>query len=94
MQERYTGKPHGWIYWKNTFVDMDVHCKCGIVTHISGEFVYSLECPACHTKYMCNGHIELIEFEELPEGKSYSHHTNYDEEYMIEQNVIENVSKF
>lgn len=87
LQEQYTGKPHGWIQWKNTTVDMDVYCKCGVVTHISGEFVYSLECPACGTKYMCNGHIEFIEFEETPENNT-SHHTNYDENFIIWENIF------
>lgn len=64
LQETYEGKPHGWIQWKGTDVCMSIQCKCGASSHIDSEFVYAVECPACHAKYMCNGHIELIEIEE------------------------------
>jgi len=94
LQEKYEGRPHGWVQWKNTTVDMDIHCKCGVVTHIIGEFVYSLECPACGTKYACNGHIELIEFEEFTEDeRNTSHHIDYDNQYMIEQHINDYVYK-
>lgn len=64
VQETFEGEPHGWIQWKGTDVCMDVHCKCGVSSHIDSDFVYVAECPACHAKYMCNGHIQLIEIEE------------------------------
>jgi len=68
IQERYSGRPHGWVQWKNTNVCMDVHCKCGHMSHIDEMFVYSIKCPNCGTCYMVNGHIELIEIEEEPEN--------------------------
>lgn len=68
LQETYKNKPHGWVQWKGTDVCMDIHCKCGYHSHIDAEFAYNVECPQCHTVYMCNGYIELIELEELPEN--------------------------
>ena len=66
IQNDYKGEPHGWIQWKGTDVCMDIHCKCGTLSHIDGEFVYNVICPNCKTAYFCNGHIELIEIEEKP----------------------------
>lgn len=60
-QEKYDGKPHGWVQWKGTDACMDVRCKCGYSSHIDAEFLYHVQCPECKTIYMCNGHIELIE---------------------------------
>lgn len=54
-------KPHGWIQFKGTDICMDVHCKCGELTHVDGSFVYFVECSSCGTVYELNGHIELIE---------------------------------
>jgi hypothetical protein len=31
---------HGWIQWKGTDVCMDIHCECGTLSHIDGEFAY------------------------------------------------------
>lgn len=67
IQESYEGKPHGWVQWKGTDVCMDVHCKCGYLSHFDGDFAYFMECPKCHTVYMCSGHIEFIELEEKPD---------------------------
>ncbi len=66
LEEKYEDKPHGWIQWKGTSVCMDVHCKCGTLSHIDADFLYSVKCPDCGTAYSCNGHIELIELEEEP----------------------------
>jgi hypothetical protein len=68
MQETYEGKPHGWVQWKGTDVCMDIHCKCGLITHLDARFAYCVKCPSCGTVYMCNGHIELIELEETPDN--------------------------
>lgn len=67
LEEKYDGKPHGWVQWKGTDVCMDIHCKCGHHSHLDGDFAYSVKCPKCGTSYACNGHIELIELEEEPE---------------------------
>jgi hypothetical protein len=66
--ETYKGKPHGWIQWKGTDVCMDIYCKCGAHLHVDDTFVYHIKCKECDTVYMCNGHIELIELEEEPDG--------------------------
>lgn len=63
-QELYDDIPHGWIQWKGTDVCVDIHCKCGTLSHFDGEFMYSIQCPECKTIYFCNGHIELIEMTE------------------------------
>lgn len=63
-QEQYNGLPHGWIQWKGTNVCMDIHCTCGYHSHIDDDFTYYIRCPRCDRKYMCNGHIELIEITE------------------------------
>ncbi len=65
IQEKWQGKPHGWIQWKGTRVCMDVHCVCGKMSHIDGDFVYFVKCPNCGRVYYCNGHIELIELERV-----------------------------
>lgn len=56
--------PRGWIQWKGTDVCMDVHCACGRISHVDGDFVYHVKCPHCGRVYFCNGNIELIEMEE------------------------------
>lgn len=66
-QETDERKPHGFIQWKGTDVCMDIHCKCGHLSHIDGEYAYNVKCPKCGTVYMCNGNIELIELEQEPE---------------------------
>jgi hypothetical protein len=66
LQERWKGKPHGWVQWDGTNVCMDVHCACGYRSHIDAGFAYHVECPKCHRVYFCNGHIELIELEKRP----------------------------
>lgn len=68
IQETYKDKPHGWIQWKGTNVCMDIHCKCGALCHVDGDFSYHVKCMECKTVYMCNGHIELIELEQEPES--------------------------
>jgi len=65
IQETYKDKPHGWIQWKGTEVCMDVTCKCGEQFHIDAGFAYAVKCPYCGTLYMCNGHIQMIECEEI-----------------------------
>jgi hypothetical protein len=66
IQETYKGLPHGWIQWKGTEVCMDVHCSCGELSHVDGEFAYNVMCPRCGRVYMVNGHVELIELQEVP----------------------------
>jgi phage FluMu protein Com len=68
IQEHKNDIPIGWIQWKGTTVCMDIHCKCGYLSHIDSGFAYHVKCPRCNTIYFCNGHIELIELEEDPEN--------------------------
>lgn len=68
LQKTYENHPSGWIQWKGTNVCMDIHCKCGHLSHIDADFAYHVQCPKCKTIYACNGHIELIELEEAPKN--------------------------
>jgi hypothetical protein len=78
IQEKYQGKPHGWIQWKGTDVCMEVHCHCGAHCHIDADFAYHVKCMACGTVYMCNGHIELIELTETPDHGLVEAHPEVD----------------
>ena len=53
--------PHGWIQWKGTQVCIDLHCTCGIMGHIDGEFVYYARCAACGRVYALGQNVRLIE---------------------------------
>ena len=64
LQDIRQDKPHGWIQWKGTNVCMDIHCRCGEISHIDAEFCYYVKCPYCNTVYFCNGHIEFIRMAE------------------------------
>lgn len=68
IERNFAGDPHGWVQWKGTDVCMDIHCKCGHLSHIDDTFAYYVRCPKCKTVYHCNGHIELIELEEEPDA--------------------------
>jgi hypothetical protein len=68
VQHKYDGQPHAWIQWKGTNVCMDIHCKCGEMTHVDNDFAYHVKCCKCGTVYFCNGNIELIELETEPEN--------------------------
>lgn len=68
IQERYEDQPHGWIQWKGTNVCIDVHCKCGAHLHFDCDFLYHIQCHKCERYYFMNGHIEMIEILEKPEG--------------------------
>ena len=70
MQNTYSDQSHGWIQWKGTDVCMDLHCKCGCLSHVDGDFTYYVQCPDCKTIYFCNGHIEFIEMTEKPDSDS------------------------
>lgn len=70
IQETYENKPSGWIQWKGTDACMDIRCKCGHLSHVDAEFAYFIQCPACRTVFMCNGHIELIEVKNPPEDEA------------------------
>lgn len=67
IQDQKEGLPHGWVQWKGTDVCMDIHCKCGELSHVDAEFAYYVKCSSCGTVYMCNGHTELIELEDEPD---------------------------
>lgn len=54
-------EPVGWIQWKGTSVCMDVHCACGELTHIDGDFTYLIQCGKCKRVYWPNAYIKLVE---------------------------------
>lgn len=54
-------KAFGWVQWKGTDVCADIHCLCGVMSHIDAEFAYYVQCPSCRRIYFLNGHIELVE---------------------------------
>ena len=56
--------PHGWIQWKGTDVCIDIHCKCGELSHYDGDFMYFIQCPYCNKIYEANGFIKLHEISE------------------------------
>lgn len=68
LQQMFEGEPHGWIQWKGTDVCMDIYCECSEHFHIDDTFAYHVQCPICKRVYFCNGHIELIKLEEMPEA--------------------------
>jgi len=51
---------HGWIQWKASDVFIDIWCTCGHQGSADGKFQYEWKCPECKTKYLLNGHIELV----------------------------------
>jgi hypothetical protein len=67
LEEKWTGKPHGWIQWKGTDVCMDIHCECGAHLHIDADFLYEVRCPYCEQAYAVNGHVQLIPIQHASE---------------------------
>ncbi len=49
----------GWIQWKGTDVCMDIHCLCGELTHVDGEFGYYVECSKCGRVYEVDPTVSL-----------------------------------
>lgn len=60
-QDNPQGEAHGWIQWKGTNVCIDLHCKCGLMGHFDGTFLYFVECPECHRTYALGQNVKLIE---------------------------------
>ncbi len=52
-------EPNGWIQFKGTDICVDLHCECGELSHIDGDFVYYYECPKCKAVWELDGHIKL-----------------------------------
>lgn len=65
-------RPYGWIQWKGTSVCMDVHCVCGALVHIDGDFTYNVRCAECRRIFACNGFIELVELGYEPENYKWT----------------------
>ena len=53
--------PQGWIQWKGTSVCMDIHCKCGEMTHLDGDFTYLIRCSNCKRVYWPQAWVNLKE---------------------------------
>lgn len=49
-----------WIQWKGTDVCMDIHCRCGHMSHFDGDFAYIVECPHCHQAYAMGCNVKMI----------------------------------
>lgn len=57
---QFAGRPHVWIQWKGTNVCADIHCDCGEdAGHVDGDFMYFVQCPACHQIWEVGTHIAL-----------------------------------
>jgi hypothetical protein len=56
----------GWIQWKGTEVCMDIHCKCGKMTHIDADFAYNVKCVYCGRIYACDPYVKLTELDAIP----------------------------
>ena len=67
--DRKMEDPRGWIQWKGTDVCMDVHCICGNLGHIDGDFAYRIRCKACGQTYCVTGDVELIAIDEKDDDK-------------------------
>lgn len=52
--------PSGWIQWKGTSVCIDLHCSCGEMGHVDGDYFYFYECK-CGKRYAVGQNIKLIE---------------------------------
>ena len=52
--------PHGWIQWKGTEVCMDIHCSCGVHSHIDDSFAYFVRCPGCKQVWQVGAHVKLV----------------------------------
>jgi len=53
------GMPRGWIQWKGTDVCMDIHCGCGAIDHVDGDFAYFVQCEYCGRIYEVSSSVKL-----------------------------------
>lgn len=56
----FEDQPYGWVQWKGTDVCMDIHCECGAMSHVDGEFGYVVTCSECGKVYEPQGYVRLI----------------------------------
>lgn len=59
-QKKREGQPYGWLQFKGINICMDVHCTCGELVHVDGEFCYNVQCGECGARYELSGFIDLI----------------------------------
>lgn len=64
---------YGSIQWKGTNICCDIHCECGYMGHIDGDFAHFYECIDCGRKYALGTNIKLIEL--TPEQAKYAEET-------------------
>jgi len=55
------------IQWKSTDIGMDIKCKCGAISYVTGYFAYNIKCCVCGTIYKCSNKIELTELFDTPD---------------------------
>jgi hypothetical protein len=69
----FLNKSRGAMQMKGTDICMDMHCKCGVMSHIGciripgyehGDFAYFVKCPSCGAIYKVDPHVNLIEVTE------------------------------
>lgn len=60
LDEQRPPGPHGWIQFKGTELCMDLNCECGELSHIDGEFVYTVSCPTCGREWALSGFMKLV----------------------------------
>lgn len=79
---QYTSKPYGSIQWKGTDACIDMHCACGFLGHVDGDFAYYYHCTSCGAKYALGSNIKLIplteEQSEYVETERNGFHTDDD----------------
>lgn len=67
LEEAQPSGPFGWIQWKGTDVCLDIHCECGVLTHVDGECCYHVKCGSCGQVYECGGFIKLHKLGQEPD---------------------------
>lgn len=65
--------PYGWVQWKGTDACMDIHCACGALGHVDGDFAYRVQCDACGALYYLPGFIELVRLTPEEEADESEH---------------------
>jgi len=61
-------KAHLWIQLKGTDLCADVHCECGHLGHIDGDFNYEIKCEHCGKEYYVGSHVFLYPKGEFTDG--------------------------
>lgn len=72
--------PHAWIQWKGTDVCADIHCACGVHSHLDAGFAYFVRCPGCKQVYAMGPSVPLVPLSEGPsEGCAVRDASDFDD---------------